>query len=117
MNGLPKDTDLTFLNGRMLLQLSVGLHELIFNFDGFVTISIEASLGLTPINGIEQIIDYPENIQTIIPLLHTSVIDSQRDDHGGLFLLFDNNSCLHLHNDSQGFESFMIVHKDTTIVA
>jgi hypothetical protein len=41
MYGLKKDTDLSFLNGRELVQAAVGLYQTIFRFDEDVTISAE----------------------------------------------------------------------------
>jgi hypothetical protein len=33
MHGLSKDLDLSFLNGRQVAQVAIGVHEIIFGFD------------------------------------------------------------------------------------
>ena len=39
MYGLSKDLDLSFLNGREVGQVAIGVHEIIFGFDEDVTIT------------------------------------------------------------------------------
>jgi len=41
MFGLPSDFDASFLEGAMVLQVCIGLHEVILNFDGDISITIE----------------------------------------------------------------------------
>jgi hypothetical protein len=36
-----EDVDLSFLNGRELVQVRIGLYQVIFNFDEHVAISVE----------------------------------------------------------------------------
>lgn len=42
MYGLPADINLEFLVGRELIQVAVGLHEIVLVFDDNVSISIES---------------------------------------------------------------------------
>lgn len=41
MYGLKSDIDLSFLNGRELIQVAIGLYQIQFGFDGDVRISVE----------------------------------------------------------------------------
>jgi hypothetical protein len=41
MYGLKKEMDLSFLNGRELIQIAVGLYHISFRFDEDVAISVE----------------------------------------------------------------------------
>ena len=41
MYGLKKDIDLSFLNGREVIQVAIGIHQVQFGFDEDVRISVE----------------------------------------------------------------------------
>jgi hypothetical protein len=117
MNGLPSNVDLSFLFGRILLQLCIGLHDLILNFDGDVAISIESSLGFGIRGKKEKPLDVLKDNHHLTGLLQVPVSNPERDDNGGLFLFFENESYLHIHNDSKDYESFVIKYKGTFIIA
>ena len=42
MHGLPKDTDVSFIEGREVTQIAIGVFQTAIHFDGGVTITIEA---------------------------------------------------------------------------
>jgi hypothetical protein len=42
MYGLKKEIDLSFLTGRELIQVAIGLHQVRFGFDDDVAVSVEA---------------------------------------------------------------------------
>lgn len=44
---LAKDADLTFLRGRELIQVAIGIYQVVFRFDQNVTISVEDSFEFT----------------------------------------------------------------------
>jgi hypothetical protein len=68
--GLPLEQDFTFFVGLVLLQVCFGRHELILNFDGDTSITIEGNLGLQEVTGRERVVsDLRQAAEGIISLV------------------------------------------------
>jgi hypothetical protein len=46
MYGLDTDVDLSFLRNREVIQVAVGLHQIVFAFDGEINVSVEGKCEL-----------------------------------------------------------------------
>jgi len=117
MYGLPKDADLRFLQGAELLQLCVGCHEIIANFFGDISITIQSPFILRVAN--EKRIspsDLPAGAAPLLSLVGTKIEKVAYDTSGRLELFFSNSKILILLDDSNDHESYTISHGDDLIV-
>jgi hypothetical protein len=119
MYGLKKDIDLSFLNGRELGQVAIGLYHIRFGFDEDVAISVEGGFGYfdgqaewtwRPEPGSAQI------AARTIALLGASIDGFEGKADGTLTLMFSNGQRLTILDNSKEYESYDITRPGQTIV-
>ena|SRR5437899_6516679 len=119
MHGLQKDIDLSFLNGRELIQVAVGLYQTIFRFDEDVGISVEGEFSY--FDGQAEWIWKPEPCSSLIAartvaLLGATIESFESNANGTLALTFSNGHRLTLVDSSKEYESYQITRPGETIV-
>jgi cytoskeletal protein RodZ len=117
MYGLKEGIDLSFLTGRVLIQVAVGLYQVIFAFDEHVTISVEGSYQLHNEDGTS--IWSPGATSTAAPalsLLGATVTNARGESNGTLTITFSGKESLVIMDSSEKFESYQITKPGTTIV-
>jgi hypothetical protein len=117
MNGLAKNVDLSFLVGRELIQIAIGIHQVIFSFDEQVTISIEGEFSLKTNEGLTTWTPgAPRAACPAIDLLGTSIDSVDAREDGTLQLFLSDGSRLTILDANKEFESYQICRPGMTIV-
>ena len=119
MHGLKKEIDLSFLNGRELIQLAVGLYHAIFKFDEDVAISVEGEFRY--FDGQAEWIWRPEPGSSLVAartvaLLSATIESLESNPNGTLALTFSNGQRLTFADSSREYESYQITRPGETIV-
>ncbi len=113
MYGLSKDKDLGFMLNKDLLQVCVGLHEVILNFDGDMSILTQCTFeviaevfspGGTP-NSQQAALGSPSSF---LPLLGAKIVAVENVGDQRLILRFSEGTTVILHEDNSNFESYQI---------
>ena len=117
MYGLPHDVNLSFFRGKKLLQLCIGVHDLILNFDGDVSVTVTSSVGFVDSSGtIQKHDDFREAACAMAALLDQTALSAHGDVAGTLTLTFDGGGMLIVYDDSKDYESYTIKNGDRMIV-
>jgi hypothetical protein len=117
MYGLPTGLNLSFLHERSLLQLWVGLHEFILNFDQGVSITVTSSIGFELSDGpYRRYEDFREAVGIAATLLNERVTLAQGKSDGTLCLEFGDHRRVDVFDDSTQYESYTIRNQDQLIV-
>lgn len=107
MFGLPEDFDGSFLVGRSLLQVCIGLHEVIFRFDEDVDITVESEFRVA-VGGEGQVFESPpEGGAASLALLQQVVSEARGTKDGTLTLVFPSG-VLELYDTSANYESYQV---------
>jgi hypothetical protein len=119
MYGLKKDIDLSFLTGRELIQLGVGLYQTVFKFDKDVAISVEGEFRY--FDGQDEWIWRPSPGAHLLAartadLLGTAIESFESNADGTLVLTFSNSRRLTIVDSSREYESYDITGGGQTIV-
>ena len=119
MHGLKKAIDLSFLNGRELIQVAVGLYHTIFKFEEDVAISVEGEFRY--FDGQTEWLWRPEPGSSLIAartvaLLGATIESFESNADGTLALTFSNGQRLTLADSSREYESYQITRPGETIV-
>jgi hypothetical protein len=117
MYGLTESIDLSFLNGRELIQIAIGRYQVIFAFDEQVTISVESSYEFRSEAGIS--VWTPGATQAaaaVLGLLGAIVTKAQGMTDGTLTLIFAGEKSIVILDTSKTFESYQINKPGSTIV-
>jgi len=106
------------LVGKTLFQICIGEHDLIFNFDEPVSISITSSIGLTLPESKEQTWeDFRQGIGFLVALLSQSVSSVSSSTDGTVILKFREGGVLKLYDSNKQYESYRIKGGNKPIVA
>jgi hypothetical protein len=117
MYGLPVGVDLSFFRARTLIQICVGGHDIIFNFDDTLSISVTSAIGYTASKDVyRRYEDFPQAMSHVVALLNGVVAAAKGASDGTLNIEFSNGARLDIFDDSQQFESYVIRHRDRLIV-
>ena len=117
MHGLQKETDLAFFIEKELLQVCVGLYQVILNFSDEVDIKIESLFNHKNSNESltkENIL--PGSAISLLRLLGCTVSESSNIGNGTLELKFSNGDLLHIFDSDTGYESYQINSPDSKII-
>jgi hypothetical protein len=117
MYGLKTGVDLTFLQGRELIQLAIGKHQVIFNFDEDVSVSVEGRFEYTSRSGSSEW--QPGGLivaASAVHLLGERIVGVQGREDGTLKLTFSNDDCLLILDTSTEYESYQISRRGEIIV-
>jgi hypothetical protein len=119
MYGLKKEIDLSFLTGRELIQLAIGVYQIQFSFDEGVRISVESEFRY--FDGQAEWTWRPEPGSYSIAARAGALLGATIDSFGShidgtLTLAFSNQHCLTLLDSSQEYESYEITRPGQTII-
>src|SRR5215467_377879 len=97
MYGLSKSIDLSFLNGREVIQVAIGVYQVQFGFDDDVRISVESQFNF--FDGQEEWIWKPEPGAAqiacrAVALLGARIESFEGQENGTLSLVFSNRQRL-----------------------
>jgi hypothetical protein len=117
MYGLKREVDLTFLRGREVVQLAIGMHQVIFNFDEDISISIEGAFEYSSHASCSVWRPgAPLIAAATVNLLTTRVEAVDGHEDGTLDLKFSNGDRLLIRDTSREYESFQISRRGGIIV-
>lgn len=119
MYGLKKETDLSFLTGRELIQLAIGVYQVQFGFDEDVRISVESEFRY--FDGQAEWIWRPEPGSSsiaarVVALLGATIESFGSNIDGTLTLAFSNQHRLTILDSSKEYESYDITRPGHTII-
>ncbi len=120
MYGLKEEIDLSFLNGREVIQIAMGVYQTQLGFDEDVTISVGGEF--TYFGGQGDSIWKPEPgfspvAARTVALLGASIQFFESNENGALKLSFSNSQRLTIPDSSKKHESCQITRPGHTIVA
>jgi Family of unknown function (DUF6188) len=117
--GLRSDIDLSFLNGREVDQIAIGVYQIQFGFDEDVRISVEG--GFSYFDGESDSVWKPEPgfaqiAARTVALLGATIQTFEAQKDGTLALRFSNGHRLTIPDSSKEYESYDITLPGRTIV-
>jgi uncharacterized protein DUF6188 len=117
MYGLPPDLDLEFFDGKTLLQVCVGAHDLILNFDDGLSVTVTSSVGCADSSGsIQRYGDFCQAAPAVLVLVNRVVLSARDEGAGTLALRFDGGGALYVYDDSQHYESYTINNSGAPVI-
>lgn len=117
MYRLSIDSDLTCFIGVNLLQVCVGVNELILNFENDVIVTVLSRYSICTHGGEPTVYDDTRaGLGAVVALLHDVVVRACATDAGGLLLEFRGGTTLTLFDGNDRYESFWIKNGASTIV-
>jgi hypothetical protein len=116
MNGLDPGIDLSFLRGREVIQIAVGLFQVVFAFDEQVSISVESEFRFSSTDSCVWQPGAPQAAAPTLRLLGVRVEEVRGQSDGTLDLIFSNGARLTILDSSKEFESYNITRPGQTIV-
>jgi hypothetical protein len=115
--GLPQGKDMSFLVERELIQVCIGLHQVILVFDGDISISLECEFYLTHGSEIGEEAKSSNSSKTALAKLLGSHITSVTNRGGReLGLFFSGGLCLRILDSNSDHESYQISLPTETII-
>ena len=119
MYGLKAEIDLSFLVGRELIQVAIGVYQVQFGFDEDVRISVESEFRY--FDGRAEWIWRPEPGSSFIAaravaLLGATIETFRSNTDGTLILAFSNEHRLTILDSSKEYESYDITRPGQTII-
>jgi hypothetical protein len=119
MYGLSKDIDLSFLSGREVIQVAIGVYQIIYGLDEDVKISVQSQL--TYFDGKSESVWKPEPgsaqiAARTVTLLGASIETFESHENGTLTLMFSNGHRLTILDSSKEYESYDITRPGQTII-
>lgn len=119
MYGLKKEIDLSFLNGRELMQIALGGRHFSFRFDEDVAISVKGEFSYFD-GQAEWAWNREQNAAQIanrtVSLVGATIQNFVGHEDGTLILTFSNGQGLSIPDSSEEYESYLITRPGQTIV-
>ncbi len=111
MYGLKKDIDLSFLTGREVTQVAIGVYQVQLHFDEDVGIYVEGEFSY--FDGTDNLHWKPEpgsanTAGRTVALLGTTIDKFEANENGTLKLSFSNGHHLIIPDSSREYESYQI---------
>ena len=117
MYELEQNVDLSFFEGQMLIQISIGQHQVLFRFENNATLSCEVDIEHRFSDGkIFVFNDFWRQETHLNKLLGSSVKKVKIESPKRLSFDFSNNHTISIEDDSDMYESFQMWYKDKYIV-
>ena len=117
MPELNHNMDVQFLRGRELIQIAIGLYQVIFVFDDEITISVENHFRYIAFeNSVEWLPGAKHIAGKTIELLGGLIEEICSLENGTLEIKFGNGHHLVFNAESTGFESYQITKRGEIIV-
>jgi Family of unknown function (DUF6188) len=119
MYGLKKETNLSFLTGRELIQVAIGTFQVQFHFDEAVAVSVEPEFRY--FDGQREWIwgqepSSPQVAGRTVAMLGASITSFESSEDGTLTLTFSNGHRLTMVDSSKEYESYDITRPGNTII-
>lgn len=119
MYGLKKEIDLSFLAGRELIQVAIGICQIQFGFDEDISISVESEFRC--FDGQAEWIWRPEPgsasiAARAVALLGATITGFESNENGTLAVSFSNGHRLTTLDSSSEYESYVITRPGQTII-
>jgi hypothetical protein len=108
MYGLAKNEDLKFLLSKRLDQISVGLFQILLNFENGVSISIECVFECTVDGKLIRGNNHPQSASLLFPFLGENIQAFSVESEGILKLEFSHGGVLTLYDSNPDSESYQI---------
>jgi hypothetical protein len=117
--GLSKNIDVSFLAGRQVEQIAIGVYQIQFGFDEDVIISVQSQF--VYFDGQQEWTWKPEPDAThtaarTVALLAATIRSFESQENGTLFLVFSNGHRLSIFDSSKEHESYGITRPGQSIV-
>ena len=117
MYGVPDSAEWSFLVGREVLQICVGLHQVTLRFDGEVSMDIECEFDrsgptVVPPSGTT----LPSKAMGLVSLIGSKVVSVASENRTTLAIAFTNQETLKVHDSNQIYESFQVTSPDKEII-
>jgi hypothetical protein len=117
MYGLDPNIDLSFFKNRELIQVAIGLYQVIFAFDEDVTLSVEGKCEYRSSNNSSVWTPgAPTAAASFVALLGQTVTDLCRKNDSTLELTFSSGDRLAVFEVGKEYESYQITRPGETIV-
>ena len=117
MYGLPTNINLDFFLEKTLLQICIGAHDLILNFDGNVSVTITSSIEFSCSKcSFQKTNDFRRIASTIAVLINQTIVSVEGNEAGTLTLKFDSGGIVTIYDDSKEYESYTIKNQKQIIV-
>lgn len=117
MYGLDTSIDLSFLRGREVVQIAIGIHQVIFGFDADVSITVEGAFQYAARGECSKWgPGMPDAATPTLRLLGRTVREVQGHSDGTLKIGFSNGDYLTILDASKQYESYQISSPGKTIV-
>jgi Family of unknown function (DUF6188) len=115
--GVPDSPEWSFLVGREVLQICVGLHQVILRFDGEVSMDIECEFDHS---GATAKVPFgatlPSKAAGLVSLLGSKVASVASESGKTLAIVFTNKEILKIHDSNEIYESFQVTSPDKEII-
>ena len=117
MYGVPDSAEWSFLVGREVLQVCIGLHQVSVRFDGEVSINIECDFEHAPVaNNSRSVSPLPEKAAGLVSLLGNKVASALSKGGKILEIRFTDNQTLKVYDSNETYESFQVTTPDKEII-
>ncbi len=121
MYGLAKEKDLGFMLNKELLQVCIGLNEVLLNFDAEMSILLQCPYEVIPSSGLRgRLADQPQHqagsAVSLLPLIGSKIAGVENQGEGRLVLFFSNGSSLIIQEDDAPYESYQITTPEQRII-
>lgn len=109
MRGLSKDTDLSFIQDKQLIQLALGQYEFQLVFEDHVRISIQSIVRLEKRDSYSEINpDNPQETKDLALLLGKRVSSVKIGDDGEITLYFEGECNVTIFDTNANIDSYLI---------
>ena len=117
MYGLPENIDLSFFEGAILLQVCVGAHDLILNFDKDISVSIESTIAIEKksksgatkqLSSNQTYEDYSQAATPVAAFLDRSISSVKHDTTGTITIQFQQFGSISIFDNNKNYESYNI---------
>jgi hypothetical protein len=117
MYGLSENTDVSFFEKKVLLQVCIGFHEVILRFDPDISITAQTDIGHFSGDLCLGIYKSPVGAgPMLVRFLECTVVKAFAELPGTLGLEFSNGEGIEIYDSSPTYESYQIVHGGKIIV-
>lgn len=117
MYGLNKEVDLSFFLGNELIQVCIGLHQLILNFSGDISISIECEFfHLSKGRALNKSSELLDSARSLLSTLGCCVTDINNLGNGNLEIKLSNGDIIQINDSNEDYESYSIITPNENII-
>jgi hypothetical protein len=115
--GVPDSGEWSFLVGREVLQVCIGLHQVSLRFDGQVSMNLECKFDHRRATDTLQLPSaFPQKAAGLVSLLGSKVTKAISKAAKILEIRFANKETLKLYDSNEIYESFQVITPDREII-